>query len=98
MARKKRIVDDSGIRQLEVHDRWLSQPGNRQRYAGQVVIVYEGEVLGSGPDHGVAIQEARRRAEEMAIPFPNWGPMVCVVVPEKSLEDDFDLLPPWKGS
>ncbi len=94
MARKKKPFDDSGIRQLEAHDRWLSQPGNRDRYAGQVVIVYEGEVLGSGLDHGVAMREARRRAEEMKIPFPNWGPMVCVVVPSNLGFDPEFFIPP----
>jgi hypothetical protein len=46
------------LRQIRQKREWLSHGDNWEKYAGQVVILCGAEVLGHGPDDGVAVRMA----------------------------------------
>jgi hypothetical protein len=84
------LARDREARQRETHNHWLADEANRQRCVGLVVILFQDEVLGSGPDHLAPMQNARRCAADGKVPFPDLDALARVVVPDElfvSLEE-----------
>jgi hypothetical protein len=74
---------DLGWEQAEADYDWcLSQPPEVLRpYAGQVIVVHQRTILGSGVDHREALENARQQVAAHGRPFPEVG-LVFVVVPQ----------------
>jgi hypothetical protein len=58
---------------------WYHDGDNRVRYAGQVIVLWNRELIGSGPDPTAAWEAADRLLAERQQSRPDW--LVCVPVP-----------------
>src|ERR1700730_2937858 len=61
----------------------LNQPDVLERYAGQVVVLHNRVVLGSGPGHLQAKEDARRQVETRGETLPPAADLLFVVIPEQ---------------
>jgi hypothetical protein len=63
--------------------RWCMGQANILRdYAGQVIVLHERQVLGSGQGHLEALEDARQRVEAAGQSLPERAALLFVVVPE----------------
>jgi hypothetical protein len=86
---------DPIIRTEEDYRWWYHQGDNRVRYAGQIIILWNRELIGSGQDAGEAWKEADRFLAERQQPQPDW--LVCVPVPPLVHCDPVTgLIIPWE--
>src|SRR5689334_16045514 len=60
---------------------WMHNARIRDAYAGQVIIVHNQKILGSGPGSLEALQDAQKKAEEAGTPLPPQGEMMFVPIP-----------------
>jgi hypothetical protein len=61
----------------------LSQPEILDRYRGQVLVVQERNILGSGRDSLQALHDAQERLARQNQPFPPRRDVLFVVIPEQ---------------
>ncbi len=60
---------------------WYHQGDNRLRYAGQVIVLHQRELVGSGPDMNEAWEAAQRWFAERGRSFPDASELLCLPVP-----------------
>jgi hypothetical protein len=70
--------------QLRQQREWLSHRENREKYAGEIVIIYGSEVLGHGTDHFTAVRMAEAAvAAKPEADRPPEGEVTSVFVPHR---------------
>ena len=79
------------LKRMEADAGWfLTQPEHLERYQGLVVVLHNRVVLGSGPGHREAMEDARQRAAEQQQELPSIQDLLCVPMPYRAwLEDSF---------
>jgi hypothetical protein len=78
--------------QIRQEREWMSRRENREKYAGQIVIIYGSEVLGHGPDWTTAVPMAEARIAAMPEgERPPEGEVTSIIVPTRYVPEG--LLP-----
>jgi hypothetical protein len=71
----------------------MAQLEIRERYRGQVVVLHQRRVLGSGADHVEALADARGRVERQGRSLPPVKELQLIPLPEHICIDEKQLSP-----
>jgi hypothetical protein len=78
------------LRQSREQRNWLSRRENVEKYAGQIVAVYNSEVWGHGPDHSTVVKSLQEKlAATPASERPPEGELAFFIVPNLLTPDDY---------